>query len=73
MAGGSLARVRQSAGGVVAAMEPRPDGRGKEVPAPTNGDRAKAPQWSPGLMAGGSPLSSVSMSAGDLCRNGAPA
>ncbi|MGB3029481.1 MAG: hypothetical protein WBB59_05135, partial [Candidatus Microthrix parvicella] len=38
--------------GVRAAMEPRPDGRGKPVAADLPASIA-SPQWSPGLMAGG--------------------
>ena len=38
-----------------AAMEPRPDGRGKLEAQALNSAMAKTPQWSPGLMAGGSP------------------
>ena len=35
-------------------MEPRPDGRGKEITAkPTSDMKPYPPQWSPGLMAGG--------------------
>ena len=37
-----------------AAMEPRPDGRGKVPPVMLACPFAVAPQWSPGLMAGGS-------------------
>ena len=39
----------------VAAMEPRPDGRGKTIGVRQNTARSpRRPQWSPGLMAGGS-------------------
>ena len=38
-----------------AAMEPRPDGRGKPVIGLLSPVDQALPQWSPGLMAGGSP------------------
>ena len=37
-----------------AAMEPRPDGRGKTTFATGSATKQEKPQWSPGLMAGGS-------------------
>ena len=37
----------------IAAMEPRPDGRGKDMIVLEPVDRRQLPQWSPGLMAGG--------------------
>ena len=43
-----------AAGRRTAAMEPRPDGRGKGSAMGHNTGDAKLPQWSPGLMAGGS-------------------
>ena len=56
MAGGSPEVCAASAMRCHAAMEPRPDGRGKsDFGQPTNVTVAM-PQWSPGLMAGGSPL-----------------
>ncbi len=54
MAGGSARRGGEVPEDPAAAMEPRPDGRGKEG---LNGQRdalVDLPQWSPGLMAGGS-------------------
>ena len=55
MAGGSPERGRQCVLDPAAAMEPRPDGRGKpgDVAGLLDGDAV--PQWSPGLMAGGRP------------------
>ena len=44
-----------SAPTITAAMEPRPDGRGKVKAHTSTGQRSATPQWSPGLMAGGSP------------------
>ena len=38
----------------LAAMEPRPDGRGKLTQPLPAFDKHNPPQWSPGLMAGGS-------------------
>ncbi len=38
-----------------AAMEPRPDGRGKVATGIATAAQWLWPQWSPGLMAGGSP------------------
>ena len=54
MAGGSAQAMTMKDGDDVAAMEPRPDGRGKADLHPTAPPYETWPQWSPGLMAGGS-------------------
>ena len=54
MAGGRHNLTPRDAMGATAAMEPRPDGRGKAEGGPAFWTQIKAPQWSPGLMAGGS-------------------
>ena len=54
MAGGSSRRASAVHPGPSAAMEPRPDGRGKDMDNEIHGAIDTVPQWSPGLMAGGS-------------------
>ena len=54
MAGGRRLQLGTSRRVATAAMEPRPDGRGKAEGGPAFWTQIKAPQWSPGLMAGGS-------------------
>ncbi|WP_162143551.1 hypothetical protein [Candidatus Microthrix parvicella] len=54
MAGGSAQAMTMKDGDDVAAMEPRPDVRGKADLHPTAPPYETWPQWSPGLMAGGS-------------------
>ena len=54
MAGGSLPAASAFDLVSTAAMEPRPDGRGKLREQLAETDDVAAPQWSPGLMAGGS-------------------
>ena len=51
MAGGSAQAMTMKDGDDVAAMEPRPDGRGKADLHPTAPPYETWPQWSPGLMA----------------------
>ena len=54
MAGGRLRLAHAIAPMSAAAMEPRPDGRGKLNCPRVARASPIAPQWSPGLMAGGS-------------------
>ena len=54
MAGGRPLPSPLSVPTMRAAMEPRPDGRGKVIYKSMGGKEAVRPQWSPGLMAGGS-------------------
>ena len=54
MAGGSRERIFAAGADRHAAMEPRPDGRGKDKVRDLDNQIAVTPQWSPGLMAGGS-------------------
>ncbi len=53
MAGGSSTNVPTDVAARAAAMEPRPDGRGKAAGYTSYATQRAAPQWSPGLMAGG--------------------
>ncbi len=53
MAGGSYAAIWRDDPDPRAAMEPRPDGRGKYLRRTIANVRTGQPQWSPGLMAGG--------------------
>ena len=54
MAGGRTTPRKPTEQTANAAMEPRPDGRGKADLHPTAPPYETWPQWSPGLMAGGS-------------------
>ena len=73
MAGGSRSSIHARPIGISAAMEPRPDGRGKASLNVTEKLRTAAPQWSPGLMAGGSSTSGGVPRRRWPRRNGAPA
>ena len=53
MAGGRRKPLKELKSSVQAAMEPRPDGRGKVACVPSSMRSPRSPQWSPGLMAGG--------------------
>ncbi len=53
MAGGSRGDTVNSTDDIIAAMEPRPDGRGKAAQRSPAESPHPPPQWSPGLMAGG--------------------
>ena len=73
MAGGSRERIFAAGADRHAAMEPRPDGRGKDKVRDLDNQIAVTPQWSPGLMAGGRSPASSSRGAAPCRRNGAPA
>ena len=73
MAGGRPNPTPLDAIAATAAMEPRPDGRGKAEGGPAFWTQIKAPQWSPGLMAGGSCWKRWRSACSTSCRNGAPA
>ena len=53
MAGGSGGDAKKGVGVLAAAMEPRPDGRGKRRHPTKEPHDIRRPQWSPGRMAGG--------------------
>ena len=53
MAGGRRTTTGNQRLLLLAAMEPRPDGRGKRWPCVWKRTGLTPPQWSPGLMAGG--------------------
>ena len=56
-----------------AAMEPRPDGRGKRFTLDVKPLKSGKPQWSPGLMAGGRTTCLCARQSCCMRRNGAPA
>ena len=73
MAGGSRRRHDHYHTTRHAAMEPRPDGRGKLPITMHPATEAILPQWSPGLMAGGSGTTAPAGPTPAPSRNGAPA
>ena len=73
MAGGSRERIFAAGADRHAAMEPRPDGRGKDKVRDLDNQIAVTPQWSPGLMAGGRSPATLPALRTSCCRNGAPA